>query len=298
MVDSKNAKKYTVGFIQNVRRDGDNIIGDLVVQVEDAIEKIENGELKDLSLGYRAKLVDKGDGTLVQKEIVVNHLALVKEGRAERAQILDEKTVSDEEIEQQNIQDNIQETNEVNLNDTVHVDKTITTITEEYSYDDETGESARTVVTISEEKHFHYEKYQDEVNKALLDNKIGEKEKDMEKNFNYFIDERNKLATLPKSDFRDKAFEALQNDCKEVLGVELPFIVDAIKESAIAKSIGLKDTQEQENEEPKVVIADANAEERYWKNLYRSMDKKENAQKLASMTYHDVIENLEKKVKK
>ncbi len=293
MVDSKNASKYMVGFIQNVRRDGDNIVGDLVVQVQDAIDKIESGELKDLSLGYRAKLLDKGDGTLVQKEIVINHLALVKEGRAERAQILDEKTVEEETQSEDG--------NVVELQDKVHVD-TYKTITNTVStYDDETGESNSITTEVRESSHSHYEKYQDEVNQALLDNKkieSGDENKIMEKNFNYFIDEMKKLATLPKSEFRDKAFEALQTDCKEALGVELPALEVEKKVDVVANSVGLKDTQIQEDETPKVIIADAQAEEKYFDNLYRSFDNKENARKASSMTYRDVIKDLENKIKK
>jgi hypothetical protein len=264
----------------------------LVIQVQDAIDKIESGELKDLSLGYRAKLVDKGDGTLVQKEIVINHLALVKEGRAERAQILDEKTVEEEtQSEDGNI---------VELQDKVHVD-TYKTITNTVStYDDESGESHSITTEVRETNHSHYEKYQDEVNKTLLDNKkieSGDENKNMEKNFTYFIDEMKKLATLPKSEFRDKAFEALQTDCKEALGVDLPALEVEKKVDVVANSVGLKDTKIEE-ETPKVIVADPQAEERYFDNLYRSFADVKNARKVSSMTSRDVIAELQNKIKK
>jgi len=101
MVDSENIKKYGMGTMLDVgKRDGDNIIVDLVIQDKALIDKVapedENGErhisndFRDLSLGYSAKLLPcKDSNEFVQTNIEYNHLAVVKEGRAAHALIRD-----------------------------------------------------------------------------------------------------------------------------------------------------------------------------------------------------------------
>lgn len=235
LVNSKNFKDYVVGFIDEVWQDGENIVGVIVIQDEKAIQAVETGELKDLSLGYTARLVDCGDGKLKQTEIVINHLAIVAEGRAKNARIVDEKTVDEEETP---IEQNVE----------------------------------------------------------------GEEEKEVKKQMKTFIDfmrDFKEINAMPKSEFRDKAYEALNVECKEALQVELPALdVVEIKDSAIEKSVGFKDTKEG-NQEPEVKVMKtfAQDEETYFKKLYRSMDNKETAKKLASTTYMDVYEMLEGKGK-
>jgi hypothetical protein len=230
MVNSKNFKDYVVGFIDEVWRDGDNIVGVIVIQDEKAIQAVEQGELKDLSLGYTAKLVPIADGQFKQQNIVINHLAIVSSGRAKNARIVDNETVA------------IPPTNELNS----------------------------------------------EV--------IKEGEKKVMKTFIDFMNEFKVIDAMPKSEFRDKAYETLNVECKEVLKVDLPSLtVVRIKDSAIEKSVGLKDTQEEQQTppQPKVMKIYAQDEEAYFKKLYRSMDKVENARKYANMSYMDVIEELE-----
>ncbi len=88
-VNSKNFKKFIVGSLNDVKQDSnnsDNLIGDIVIYDEYTVDKVMKGELKDLSLGYRAKVVPTGDGRYKQTDIVINHLAIVEDGRAEMAQ--------------------------------------------------------------------------------------------------------------------------------------------------------------------------------------------------------------------
>jgi len=101
MIDSNNVKKYGMGTMLDVgKRDGNNIIVDLVIQDKALIDKVapedENGErhisddFRDLSLGYSAKLLPyKDTNEYVQTNIEYNHLAVVKEGRASNAMIRD-----------------------------------------------------------------------------------------------------------------------------------------------------------------------------------------------------------------
>lgn len=290
MVDSKNFKDYAVGHIKNVRRDGDNLVGDLVIQTQDAIDKVLSGELKDLSLGYTAKLVPLADGTLKQEDIVINHLALVEEGRAINARIVDNQTVvvGDEES--------------VEVNDAKHTTQRMTIENVKNTYDDVTGEETTERDTKEIIKHTHsYEdmkqEYLDSIQKENKENEKGELQ--MEKNFKYFVDELKIVQTMKKSEFRDKMYEALNAECKELLGVELPTLDEVvIKDEAIEKSVGFADNLSVKDEkEEKPLIGAYAQEERYIANLYRKFDDKETARKYASMTYNDVIEMLERGIK-
>lgn len=285
LVNSKNFKDYVVGFIDEVWQDGDNIVGVIVIQDEKAIKAVETGELKDLSLGYTARLVKDEDGKLKQTEIVINHLAIVGEGRAKNARIVDEKTVEDETKQE--------------LNDSKDFYKTETYSTMDEQYDNENHERI-TVETVVTKRWYKYVPSGEQ--NAISDEKSVEKEKEVEKQMKTFIDFMNEfkqINAMPKSEFRDKAYEALNLECKEALKVELPELdVVVVKDSAIEKSVGTAGNKEfkDENEQEKKTLKTYGQDEEAWfKKLYRSMDNKETAKKYASMTYMDVYEMLEGK---
>ena len=285
LVNSKNFKDYVVGFIDEVWQDGDNIVGVIVIQDEQAIKAVETGELKDLSLGYTARLVKDEDGKLKQTEIVINHLAIVAEGRAKNARIVDEKTVEDETKQE--------------LNDSKDFYKTETYSTMDEQYDDENHERI-TVETVVTKRWYKYVPSGEQ--NAISDEKSVEKEKEVEKQMKTFIDFMNEfkqINAMPKSEFRDKAYEALNLECKEALKVELPELdVVVVKDSAIEKSVGTagnKEFKDENEQEKKTLKTYGQDEERWFKQLYRSMDNKETAKKYASMTYMDVYEMLEGK---
>ena len=279
-VNSKNFKKFIVGSLNDVKQDSnnsDNLIGDIVIYDEYTVDKVMKGELKDLSLGYRAKVVPTGDGRYKQTDIVINHLAIVEDGRAEMAQIMDNKTVKDEKETILEPQD---------FTDKIHVTERVEIIESTDTYDDDTGENTYTKNIKTVEKHSHYEK----MKQVLMDSKTKIKgENTMEKDFKYFIAEVKELSAYPESDFRDAAYKALKDECMEKLGVELISFADT-KQSAIAKSVGLVDNKVviEEEEETKVLEVYANDENRYFTNLYRSMDDTKTARKYASMTFQDV----------
>lgn len=83
-VDSKTAHRVTVGTIlDGGKKDGDNVRTDIVIHSPDAI-----GDRRELSLGYQATL-DETPGEwngqkydAIQRGIKVNHLSVVKRGRA------------------------------------------------------------------------------------------------------------------------------------------------------------------------------------------------------------------------
>lgn len=64
------------------------VLGDVVVHDPDAIRRILAGE-RQLSVGYKYKLAQGEDGRLQMTNLVANHLALVEQGRAGNAQIMD-----------------------------------------------------------------------------------------------------------------------------------------------------------------------------------------------------------------
>jgi hypothetical protein len=286
MVTSENFKKYAVGFIKNVHRENNYIMGDLVINDMEAIEKVVSGEIKDLSLGYQAKLVPTGDGRLKQKNIVINHLAIVPEGRAEFARIVDENTIK--KGEQTNMGLFSKKEEELKQDAEMPV--------EEMEDEETMMEEEKEVV----EDMDKVEEMEDEEGDL-------EKEKESEmKDLNYFANKYNQIKDMPQSEFRTKAYDALNTQCKDALGIDLPVLdVKTVKKSVIEKSVGLADnltveTQESTKKEPAL---DAKVEEQFFDRLYRSFDYKssnpeqgkQNAKKYGDMTYRDVIDMINTK---
>lgn len=89
-VTADNVDKYRIGYILNVRRDGNNIVGDIIIEKKEVADAILNKGKKELSLGYTPVYELDGDDSLKQTKIVVNHLAWVEKGRAGNAMIVDE----------------------------------------------------------------------------------------------------------------------------------------------------------------------------------------------------------------
>ena len=93
-----NYKDYSVGFARDIRQgkvdNEDVIIGNLVITDKDAIDKIESGEMVELSCGYDCDIVGD-DNSPRQTHIRGNHIALCEQGRAGIAKIVDSK-VKDE----------------------------------------------------------------------------------------------------------------------------------------------------------------------------------------------------------
>lgn len=81
MLDANNQAGYSKGHLENVRRDGDNTIADLIIKDPSLISDVENGVLREVSCGYYCQFVPYMDG-FKQTEIIGNHLAVVPRGRA------------------------------------------------------------------------------------------------------------------------------------------------------------------------------------------------------------------------
>lgn len=93
-VTSKNAKRLAVGIMHaEGRQDGDNVVAQITVFDDQMIDKILNGGKRELSLGYKVDLEEtpgEWDGQpydAIQRNIRVNHLAIVPRGRAGNARL-------------------------------------------------------------------------------------------------------------------------------------------------------------------------------------------------------------------
>ena len=72
-------KRDNVGHVQNIYVEGEYLKGTIFIKDAEAIAEVENG-IKEVSLGYDSK-IEEIDGKLYKTNIVVNHVAIVPEGR-------------------------------------------------------------------------------------------------------------------------------------------------------------------------------------------------------------------------
>jgi len=89
LVDASNAKELSIGTTgETINIDGENILTTVTINVQDAINEIENNNKVELSLGYTLDLIEqKGvyngqEYDCIQTNIKYNHLAVVERGRA------------------------------------------------------------------------------------------------------------------------------------------------------------------------------------------------------------------------
>lgn len=84
-VNPNNFRDLAVGYVMNPRR-GDGVLnhlllGDLMITDARAIKAIRDHTLRELSAGYDAEYEQTADGQGRQRNILANHVALVKDGR-------------------------------------------------------------------------------------------------------------------------------------------------------------------------------------------------------------------------
>ena len=99
-VTPDNWRKFAIGDAKNIRRDGNKLIGDLLVKDKQAIQTIQDGKKVELSLDYElaaelksGKTDDGQEYDVVVTSMVGDHVALVKRGRGgSNVRIGDEKT--------------------------------------------------------------------------------------------------------------------------------------------------------------------------------------------------------------
>ncbi len=81
LVSPSNVRSLQVGIVSDVRRDGSFVAGDLVIQSQDMINKVNSREVCEISAGYQCE-IEETPGTFegerfdrIQRDIVYNHVA-------------------------------------------------------------------------------------------------------------------------------------------------------------------------------------------------------------------------------
>lgn len=95
-VNIDNLDEYRKGVILKFEREDNNLVGMIKVEDKKLIKLISKNKKRELSLGYQCKLVKDEYGNYKQTEIIINHLAVVEQGRAGNAVILDSKNKTKE----------------------------------------------------------------------------------------------------------------------------------------------------------------------------------------------------------
>lgn len=225
----KNFFKKAKGIVFNVRREDNNIVGDIRIFDEKTADLVEKGELRELSLGYKSKIFyDEEKDEYSFKEIIYNHLALVAKGRAGNAMIFDEERNEDmpNDVETKEVVDEVEEKEET--------EETTEEVKDEEQ--EETTEEVKDEEKQVEKKEETTEKVEDE-----QPAKEEEKEKkEMVKDTAYFLEMQERIAKVEDKEVRAKLSESLRNEMKESGLFE-----DSNKEADIV----VEDEQKEEKEE-------------------------------------------------
>lgn len=79
---AENFGSYARGHLQNVRRVGDNLVGDIYITDAKLVSDVKQRIKREISCGYYCDLVPDGAGGYYQTNIRGNHVAVVLRGRA------------------------------------------------------------------------------------------------------------------------------------------------------------------------------------------------------------------------
>lgn len=84
-VDPDNVKQHEGGVMLNARRgsgiEDDLMFADLLIKDRLAIQAVQDEEIEEVSLGYEADYQQDQPGRATQRNILINHVALVERGR-------------------------------------------------------------------------------------------------------------------------------------------------------------------------------------------------------------------------
>lgn len=81
LLTAETQAAYSKGHLENVRREGDKTVADLIIKDPALASDVENGVLRQVSCGYHCRFEPYRDG-YKQTEIRGNHVAIVPKGRA------------------------------------------------------------------------------------------------------------------------------------------------------------------------------------------------------------------------
>lgn len=212
-----NIKRLGKGYILGrPNRIGDDMVGDIMITDEELVYLVESKKLRDLSLGYQAKLVRDGD-LVRQEEIFINHLAVVEFGRAGNALIIDEDTTRNKEV---NVLDKLKEqgiTININLADLMKkeeetkkekdedkVDDKLKAKDEDEEKDKDKDTKADDEDKVEDENNEDEDKVDDEEEKEVKDKETKNKDKKEDKGDVKDMDIKTLLAQLSTLSDEDK----------------------------------------------------------------------------------------------
>ena len=114
MVNSKNAKSLLVGAIHTEgKQDGENVVAGITIHDADMIDKVMNGGKRELSLGYKVDIEEISgvwngqEYDAIQRNIRINHLAIVPRGRAGNARLNLDRLDAESVITGENMPENL-----------------------------------------------------------------------------------------------------------------------------------------------------------------------------------------------
>ena len=114
MVNAKNAKSLLVGAIHTEgKQDGENVVAGITIHDADMIDKVMNGGKRELSLGYKVdieEIAGEWNGQqydAIQRNIRINHLAIVPRGRAGNARLNLDRLDAESVITGENMPENL-----------------------------------------------------------------------------------------------------------------------------------------------------------------------------------------------
>ena len=294
------------------KRDGDNLITDMVIYDRELIDLVapedENGERKlsqefrDLSLGYRAKLIPIKDkpNTYKQTNILYNHVAVLEAGRQVNAMIRDEanpeleqevkkegkpfmnlfrlkgRTVKRNDETKETVITDEQTEIEVDIEDAKRIisESMYHSIDKRESYDDTkkkiVTERVTKEVTTEEDEEDEKTKIFDEQNKELEKDKKETKDVEV-KDKAYFVNALKEAQVLPDGEIKSGIIADLNKEFADAFPAPQKTVeVQDGLEKKVIKPVNTQELEKEihDNETPKVDYQAFEAEARgYYRNL-------------------------------
>lgn len=104
LLTAESQAGYSKGHLENVRREGENTVADLIIKDPALISDVENGVLRQVSCGYFCNFEPYRDG-YKQTGIRGNHVAIVPKGRAGETVSIQDQSAEPAEKERKNMKE-------------------------------------------------------------------------------------------------------------------------------------------------------------------------------------------------
>lgn len=292
-VDSKNYREIGHGTVLTKgRRDGGNILVDVIFQSEELVDMVApevedefgnivrklNENFRDLSLGYKAKLVQIALDLYKQTDIIYNHLAVVASGRQVNATIVDgeNKNIQKEENKKMSIFEKMFKKGKKVVRDEqgIHIlDEEVEVLGDEDKEEIETKDEKepkkeeKKDEKTKEVKDTDKDKVEDEENKDEKEPKKEEK-KEIMKDMKYFQDALKEAMLLPDGAIKVATIDALNKDFNDAFPQQEKK-EDAFKDAKAVDTDKIDKKFNDKEPQPKGLRFDevARAKDRHYRNL-------------------------------